>query len=121
MKASDALRLAIPRLEAAGVEGAGRDARVLLAFALGVTPDRLTLHLPDEMAGAQAEAYEAALAAREARQPVAQITGRRLFWGQWFRVTRDTLDPRPVERQTALCADYSDAKPVWTRGLERAE
>ena len=95
MKASDALRLAIPRLEAAGVEGAGRDARVLLAFALGVTPDRLTLHLPDEMAGAQAEAYEAALAAREARQPVAQITGRRLFWGLWFRVTRDTLDPRP--------------------------
>jgi len=95
VKASDALRLAIPRLEAAGVEGAGRDARVLLAFALGVTPDRLTLHLPDEMAGAQAEAYEAALAAREARQPVAQITGRRLFWGQWFRVTRDTLDPRP--------------------------
>lgn len=95
MKASDALRLAIPRLEAAGVEGAGRDARVLLAFALGVTPDRLTLHLPDEMAGAQVEAFEAALVAREARQPVAQITGRRLFWGLWFRVTRDTLDPRP--------------------------
>lgn len=95
MKASDALRLAIPRLEAAGVEGAGRDARVLLAFALGVTPDRLTLHLPDKMTGAQVEAYEAALAAREARQPVAQITGRRLFWGLWFRVTCDTLDPRP--------------------------
>ena len=95
MKASDALRLAIPRLEAAGVEGAGRDARVLLAHALGVAPDRLTLHLPDKMTGPQASAYEAALIAREARQPVAQITGRRLFWGHWFRVTRDTLDPRP--------------------------
>ncbi len=95
MKASDALRLAIPRLEAAGVEGAGRDARVLLAHALGIAPDRLTLHLPDKMTGPQASAYEAALIAREARQPVAQITGRRLFWGHWFRVTRDTLDPRP--------------------------
>ena len=95
MRAGDALRLAIPRLEAAGVEGAARDVRVLLAFALGVTPDRLTLHLPDEMTGAQAAAFEAAVVAREARQPVAQITGRRLFWGHWFRVTRDTLDPRP--------------------------
>jgi release factor glutamine methyltransferase len=26
---------------------------------------------------------------------VAQITGQRLFWGLPFRVTRDTLDPRP--------------------------
>jgi release factor glutamine methyltransferase len=43
----------------------------------------------------QAKAYEEALAARIARQPVAQITGRRLFWGLSFRVTRDTLDPRP--------------------------
>jgi release factor glutamine methyltransferase len=32
---------------------------------------------------------------RRARQPVAQITGRRLFWGHSFRVTRDVLDPRP--------------------------
>jgi release factor glutamine methyltransferase len=39
--------------------------------------------------------YEEALVARMARQPVAQITGRRLFWGLSFRVTRDTLDPRP--------------------------
>ena len=95
MRAGDALRLAIPRLEAAGVEGAARDVRVLLAFALGVAADRLTLHLPEEMTEAQAATFEAALVAREARQPVAQITGRRLFWGTWFRVTRDTLDPRP--------------------------
>lgn len=95
MKARDALRRAVPRLESAGVEGAGRDARVLLAHALGLAPDRLTLALPDEMSGAQLSAFETALAAREARQPVAQITGRRLFWGLPFRVTRDTLDPRP--------------------------
>jgi release factor glutamine methyltransferase len=85
------------------VDGAARDARVLLAHALGVAPDRLTLHLPDEMTRPQLQAYEAALAAREARQPVVQITGQRLFWGQWFRVTRDTLDPRP-ETETLVAA-----------------
>jgi release factor glutamine methyltransferase len=93
--AAEALRQAIPRLEAAGVDGAARDARALLAHALKIAPDRLTLHLPDEMTAPQARAYEEALAARAARQPVAQITGRRLFWGLSFRVTRDTLDPRP--------------------------
>ena len=95
MRAAEALGPAVARLEAAGVEGAARDARVLLAHALGVGADRLTLHLSDEMTEPQACVYEEALAAREARQPVAQITGRRLFWGLPFRVTRDTLDPRP--------------------------
>ena len=95
MRAQEALRLAVPRLDAAGVEGAGRDARVLLAHALGIPPDRLTLHLPEGMTEAQVSAFEAALVAREARQPVAQIIGQRLFWGLPFHVTRDTLDPRP--------------------------
>ena len=95
MIAQVALAAAVTRLEAAGIDGAGRDARVLLAHSLGVGADRLTLHLRDEMTAAQDAAFEAALAARIARQPVAQITGRRLFWGHAFRVTPDTLDPRP--------------------------
>ncbi|MFN6056706.1 MAG: peptide chain release factor N(5)-glutamine methyltransferase [Paracoccaceae bacterium] len=95
MKASDALRRAIPLLQEAGIEDGSRDARVLLAHALGIGHDRLTLKLPDEMTGPQEALYDSALQARLARQPVSQITGRRLFWGQSFRVTRDTLDPRP--------------------------
>lgn len=95
MKAQDALRRAIPELQEAGIEDAARDARVLLAHALGIGHDRLTLKLQDEMTPPQEAMYDAALAARRARQPVAQITGRRLFWGLSFRVTRDVLDPRP--------------------------
>jgi release factor glutamine methyltransferase len=95
VKAQDALRRAIPRLQDAEIDDAARDARVLLAHALGIGHDRLTLKLQDEMTALQSDMYEAALVARMARQPVAQITGRRLFWGQSFRVTRDTLDPRP--------------------------
>ena len=95
MKAQDALRRAVPLLRDAGIEDGARDARVLLAHALGIGHDRLTLKLQDEMTGPQAALYDAALVARIARQPVAQITGRRLFWGLSFRVTRDVLDPRP--------------------------
>jgi release factor glutamine methyltransferase len=95
MRAADALRRAIPLLQEARIEDAARDARVLLAHALGIGHDRLTLHLPDEMTEPQAGLYDQALAARIARQPVAQIIGRRIFWGLSFRVTKDTLDPRP--------------------------
>ncbi|EKX58958.1 Protein-N(5)-glutamine methyltransferase PrmC [Rhodobacter sp. AKP1] len=95
MRAADALRAAIPRLAAAGIDEAARDARRLLAHAMAVDPARLTLHLPDPLPPEAAARFEAALAARAARQPVGQIVGERLFWGRRFRVTRDTLDPRP--------------------------
>jgi release factor glutamine methyltransferase len=91
----DALRDAVALLRAAGVEDAARDARLLLAHALDIGADRLTLQVGDALTPAQAAAFGAAVAARAARQPLAQITGRRAFWGRSFRVTRDTLDPRP--------------------------
>lgn len=95
MIARAALAEAVARLRFAGIEDPARDARALLAHAMGLAPDRLSLHLPDDLDAAQQAALEAALAAREARQPVAQIIGRRLFWGRPFRVTADVLDPRP--------------------------
>lgn len=95
MTGAEALRRAIPRLTEAGVEGAARDARRLLAHAMGLPAERLSLHLHDGLNAAQEAGFAAAVAARCARQPVSQITGERLFYGRAFRVTRDTLDPRP--------------------------
>lgn len=95
MTAAEALRGAVQRLKAAGVPDAARDARLLLAHAIGIGADRLTLHLPDPLTPEAVARFDAALADREARQPVSQILGERLFWGRRFRVTRDTLDPRP--------------------------
>lgn len=103
MTGADAVRAAIPRLTAAGIEGAARDARRLMAHAMGLPADRLSLHLHDTLTAAQSAAFEAAVAARSARQPVSQITGLRSFWGRDFRVTRDTLDPRP-ETETLVAA-----------------
>lgn len=95
MSARDALRTGAARLAAAGVEGAADDARILLAHALDLPRERLLQHMGDALSDKQARRFEAAIAARAARQPVAQITGRRLFHSLPFRVSRETLDPRP--------------------------
>ncbi len=103
MRAQDALQTGVARLRAAGIDGAARDARRLMAHALGVAEDRLLLALPGPISDAQARSFDAAITAREAHQPVAQITGTRLFWGRTFRVTPDVLDPRP-ETETLIAA-----------------
>ena len=97
------------RLRAAGVENAAGDAQTLflnaLSRALGQPVSRHSLrdHLTAPVSPATATAYEAMIAARAARQPVSQIIGRRAFWKHDFRVTPDTLDPRPeTERLVEL-------------------
>lgn len=79
----------------AGIDGAARDARRLLAHALNIAPDRVTLHLQDPVTDTASAAINTAITARAARQPVSHIIGTRNFWGRDFRVTPDTLDPRP--------------------------
>jgi release factor glutamine methyltransferase len=92
---ASALRAAIDRLARAGVDDPVRDARLLLAHAMGIAPERLSLVLSDALGPETSPRLDAALAARARRQPVSQIIGSRLFWGRAFRVTSDVLDPRP--------------------------
>ena len=100
---AEALRAGIRELADAGIPDPARDARVLLAHAMRIRPDRLTMMLPEVLPMPACARFDAALSHRVIRRPVAQITGRRLFWGREFRVTRDTLDPRP-ETETLVAA-----------------
>lgn len=95
MNVAEALREGAARLTAAGVPDAARDARWLLAHMMGYAPDRLVLHMGDDVGALAAVRFEEALTARAARQPVSQIVGERLFWGRRFRITSEVLDPRP--------------------------
>jgi release factor glutamine methyltransferase len=107
MTGAEALSAAIRRFSAAGIEGGARDARLLLAHAMGIGADRLTLHLADALTPAMVTAFSTALDAREARQPVSQIIGQRQFWGRSFRVTPAVLDPRP-ETETLIAATLAE-------------
>jgi len=58
------------RLRAAGIVDPGRDARLLVAAALGVAPDRVTLSLQDALTGPVRERLDRyLLAAGSFRQP----------------------------------------------------
>lgn len=92
---SVALVQAVRDLRAAGVPDAAGDARVLLAHAADIAPDRLTLHLPDPAPVEVLGRLATLIQRRAAREPVSHLIGGRLFWGRRFIVTPDVLDPRP--------------------------
>lgn len=92
---AEALADAVEQLEAAGVDSAHLDARLLLARVLGVGRAYLTMHADEFLSDAEWMAFDALIERRAAREPMAQILGEREFWSLNFRVTADTLDPRP--------------------------
>jgi release factor glutamine methyltransferase len=101
-------------LKAAGVEQPRRDARLLLGRAAGLSPEALLARPDRALSTGEAAAFEALVARRAAREPVARILGTRQFWGLDFALSPDTLDPRPdsetlVEAALAHVADRQAA------------
>jgi release factor glutamine methyltransferase len=91
----DALDWAARELAAAGVEGARRDARILLAQALGTSPDQIFAYPERPLTAGQWADFAALASRRRAREPVSRIRGRREFWSLEFKISEATLDPRP--------------------------
>jgi len=114
MKAAVLLGLQTRRMADAGLPDPGRDARRLLAHVMGIPSDRLTLHVTEELAPEQVTAFEAAIDVRLTGRPVAQITGKRAFWGRDFIVTDTVLDPRPETE----CLVEEALKAPFTRVLD---
>jgi len=92
---NEALTNATTWLSDAGIPNANVDARVLLAHAMDCEPSRLILMEDEEVHPEVFRTFDGYLASREKFQPVSQIIGGREFWGRWFSVTQDVLDPRP--------------------------
>ena len=115
MTVGEALARASERLRAAGSETARLDAELLLGWSIGVDRTGILAH-PDAPVGADAAAaFEAAVARREAGEPVAYIRGIKEFHGLAFGVDARALIPRP---ETEALVDEGIAE-VMRRLAER--
>ncbi|HBT19477.1 MAG TPA: protein-(glutamine-N5) methyltransferase, release factor-specific, partial [Clostridiaceae bacterium] len=71
------------------------DARVLLQRLLEVNPSYLLLHEEEQLTESATVQYEGWIEKRKEGMPVAYIVGTKEFMGLSFKVTKDTLIPRP--------------------------
>src|SRR5579864_2003657 len=90
-----AVAAAAARLAAVGVEDARREARLILALALGVEPAMVLGYPERPLDVAAAACFESLLGRREAREPFSRLAGRRGFWTLELALSPETLDPRP--------------------------
>lgn len=95
MTIGDLLKDAAARLAAAGLEEAQREARLLMTEATGLDRAALFMQPERQLEPAVTARFHALVARRAWREPMAHILGRREFWSLTFKVTADTLDPRP--------------------------
>ena len=83
------------QLAAAEIDSARVDARILVAYVLGIERSRL-IGLPDKpLTKAQAKQLDELAARRAQHEPIALILGTKEFWSLDFTVGPATLIPRP--------------------------
>jgi release factor glutamine methyltransferase len=109
---SAVLDAAAERIGAAGVENARRDAEVLVADALGVKPEQLSVDSAREVPADVAAAIEERVERRVEREPMAYILGRAPFRALEIAVDERVLWPR---RETELLVEVGAELPEGAR------
>ncbi|HVI87338.1 MAG TPA: peptide chain release factor N(5)-glutamine methyltransferase [Dongiaceae bacterium] len=90
-------------LATAGIDGAAREARLILQH-VATIPVATQIAFSERQVAAEVVAlFDQAVARRQQREPLSHILGFREFWSLPFRVTPDTLDPRPDSETLIEC------------------
>lgn len=95
LSAREAMAAVTQRLDAAGIEGAARDSRLLLLEALAISGTDLLREPERRLSEEDGARLDGFAARRAAREPVSRILSERGFYGRTFRISPATLDPRP--------------------------
>lgn len=83
------------RLRKKGIEEAPLDARLLISHIIPVTEIDFAINADQIVSNEQQNLIDILVQKREKRIPMSQIFGEKEFWSLSFKVTRDTLTPRP--------------------------
>lgn len=111
MNVRDVLKQLRVRFAAAGLDTPDLDARILVRHFLGLT-DADLITGQGEITPEHLGALDQAIERRLSGEPVSRILGFREFWGMNFKITPDTLDPRPdTERLVEMALESLKDRP----------
>jgi release factor glutamine methyltransferase len=89
------LKTAAAKLTKAKIDSAWLDAELLLAFVLKKNRTFVLSHDEKVLSVTQAKRFHSLIQKRAKHVPVAYLLGEKEFYGLNFKVTKDTLVPRP--------------------------
>ncbi|MFW0778305.1 MAG: peptide chain release factor N(5)-glutamine methyltransferase [Rickettsiales bacterium] len=118
----DTLRDAVIKLQDAKFASGSLDARILLQHVLHVSREELLLAMDEPMSEAQRHEYFSLIDLRLKHHPISHLIGKREFYGMDFKVTNDTLDPRPdsetlIDAVLEYCTDSQKTYKILDLGV----
>jgi len=117
-----ARRVLTKRFEAAAIDSAELDARLLVGSATGLDLTGLITQAARPLSVAEAARVTDAANRRLAGEPVARILGRKEFWGMPLQLSAATLVPRPdTETVVEMALEMLRAVPISNVELKIAD
>jgi len=94
-----ALKTAVPKLLKAKIDSAWLDAELLLAFILKKDRSFILTHNDKTLTSEQIKHFLNLIKQRIKNVPIAYLIGEKEFYGLNFKITKDTLVPRPASEK----------------------
>lgn len=122
-KTIEAARRAVAaRFKLAGIETPELDARLLIGAVLNLDHTGLAVETGRRITGKEAAAIENFVLRRIAHEPVARVLGYKEFWGLNFKLSDETLIPRPdTETVVAAALEFLRKRPASLRPVRIAD
>ena len=91
----DAFLMGIKTLKILDIQNHQLDAKILLKYLLNLDNETFALKKNDEISKINLDAYLVLINRRSKDEPIAHIVKKKSFWNDDFKVSKDTLIPRP--------------------------